>query len=331
MSCEYDENCEYEKPLTGPYDTGVPSLEGVLFGLASVGIIIKDVISFVIDKFSGDPMFLPIITRVAELGMGIGAAVIIWVMWYEKCQKHREGLRPCLAGIVDSLTPQATYVATFEAAADIAEFMEKHTDIFPFMKEHPCFNLVVRCEDWSKIANNTGYLWPNAKGEPFISCYRKNPTICAKLLTAAVGATIGGIGGIAAGFWADVTALAICGASIFCGIFAIIIGAIVALVCALVGAKIGYEIGGTGQVSSGEPQQSTQPIRVGDYVAVRGNMVQLSWLHNANALWFVEEWCWYDHVDEVLPPYTHKMAKDFFQTEDQQDKAYLFCKMGIKE
>lgn len=343
MSCNYDPNCKYEKP-----DLGFQTLPGE----DSVGTILVEIagVAMAVGGFLGSLETTSlIIARIAgELGLGLVAAAAVWVIWGVKCVASPKGhSSPCLAGIVDSLVPPATThfssAIDFDPASDVVDeiegFAETHTDIFPFMKEHPCFNLVVSCKYWNVISNDAGFVWFNGKGEPYIPCFIKDPSLCQKLFNSAVGATLGGIGGVVAAWWADAAALAICGASVFCAIFAILIGAVVALVCALVGAKLGFELGGVGSVSYGPPdpattQQATQPVRVGDYVAVKGNMVKLSWLQNSNALWFVEEWCWYFHEDAVQPPFTHMMARDFFQSDDPetspQDKEYLFCKMGVK-
>jgi hypothetical protein len=327
--------CNNEKPLQGFHDAVVNDTAANI--IIVVGGIISAVgtVKSIVDLFKGDPMTALIIARVVELGAGTVVAAFIWFLWYQKCQDNTRGDYPCFAGIVDSLTPPATSVTTIDPTTDIARFMEQNTDIFPFMKEHPCFNLVVRCIYWPIISDNTGYIWYNGKDEPYITCYIKDPRLCQKMMGAAIGATIGGIGGAAAGFYADAAALAICGASIFCAIFAILVGAIVAIVCACVGAKIGFEASEPGRVESGEPTSSEtaqRTMRVGDYVAVKGNMVRLSWLHNANALYFTEEWCWYGH-ENTLAPYTHETANAFFEPDsessDGNDKEYWFCKMGI--
>ena len=334
MGCEFDMNCEYEKPGLGPQTTVVNDVGSTIVEVVGAVLAIHGIVGGIVS----DPVMALIVTRaVGELGAGLAIAAVAWFMWGIKCTGAPEGTSICLSGIVDSLIPPATTSVSSaipvdflaDAAGEIEKFPDQHSDVFPFMKDHPSFNLVVRCQDWNKASHNSGYNWSNTKDELYVVCYLEDPVLCSKLFLSAIGATVGGIGGIWAAIWADAAFLAICGAFFLCAILAIIVGAIAAAACAIFGAWAGNELGGPGESIGGEDVEQ-QTIRVGDYVAVRGNFCQISWLHNASALYFVEEWFWYGHEDAVLPPYDHKMAKDYFLNEDQEDKAYRFCKLGLK-
>lgn len=334
MSCELDQNCPYEKPGLGSQAAVINDVGSTITEIVGVSVTVGSLIVSVVS----DPATFLIISRlVGELGLGLVVAVVAWVMWAVKCESNTEGTNPCLAGIIDSLIPPATTSVTSavpvdflaEAADELESFTEKNTDLFPFMKELPSFNLVVRCQDWERISENSEYVWFNNREEPYIVCYQRDHTLCAALLGTAVGATVGGIGGFAAGWWADAAFLAICGLSIFCAILAIIVGAFVALAGGTLGAVIGNEIDQA--FASEEEGEDARVIRVGDYVAVKGNMVNITWANNASGLYFVEEWCWYGQEDSTLPPFDHMMARDYFLTEEGEDKAYWFCKLGIKD
>jgi hypothetical protein len=178
------------------------------------------------------------------------------------------------------------------AVLDIHESEARSVGEFflPFTMMHDRVDVVTQSSSWPAIERNEAWVFcttdPAPQTSEILRCYVRDPSICA----AGYGAIVGGIvGGVPAIFLGAATAAAIGCATVILCILAILVAIIIVVFFTLMAAYIGSL---TGRALS-EDRSPTEEfdIGTGDYVRVRGNLVQRGFDSDANVLW------WTDTID----------------------------------
>lgn len=309
------------------------------------GAIILDIIG-IISTITG------LVSTVQSVGgafitlAGFVVPVFIAIQWGQRCLNKPEGVPTCMAGIVDSLTPPETSNRLPSIADDVGgpirDWADDNIDIFPFLQEHPSFNMVVKCKYWPELQTSVGYYRYNHNSEgnpidPIVTCYLKDPSLCDRLQLMAVGSLVGAAVGTWLGNLSQGAILAACAATVICGILALFVFLVIAIVGALIGAKVGDAVYGGRRYDERAAEQNTEPgdysvipvARVGDYLAVKGKLIRASWLQNGKCFWFVEEAFWYGHESNNSSPFSHCLPDLFMREENESgvliDSESRFC------
>jgi MFS family permease len=210
----------------------------------------------------------------------VAAIVIVLVFYINNCHTNPEGLRnACMSGVINNI------VSSFDTTAEL----------FPFTAQHDRTEVVVKSRYWDLLSLNARYIYcaNDVDESPYVNCFYYSDEACGAGLGSTIGVVVGAIGGLIAGVavGALIAGAACCAtvvACLFC-LLAILVAIIIVAIVAAVGAFIGGQIG-RAAAGSDDPSAdgSSEALRIGDYVTVRGNLILNGNLNGARTYWFVE-------------------------------------------
>src|SRR5262245_37630303 len=138
---------------------------------------------------------------------------------------------------------------------------------------HDRVDVVTQSSSWPAIERNEAWVFcttdPAPQTSEILRCYVRDPSICAAGYAAIVGGIVGGVPAISL---AAATAATIGCATFFLCVLAILVAIIIVVAATLLAAAAASEIA---RGVSGDRSPSEEfMIGPGDYVRVRGNLVQ---------------------------------------------------------
>ncbi len=196
----------------------------------------------------------------------------------DRCAE-KEGESECVAGLITDI---------------IHDFNDIGDELFPFSAMHERVDLLVKSRYWNIVERYNAYVYCTDDDVPrkseIMRCYFFSRRVCSAAQGSVTGGVVGGVVGTVADLFIAF-AIGGCSTIILC-IFVLILLAIVAAVCILVGATIGGQIGkatAEDTLPTGDIEGNESELTVGDYVTIKGNMLQRSFDNNANVLWWVSK------------------------------------------
>jgi hypothetical protein len=263
------------KPTCGtqatPIDDTLTTILAVLGVLGTIGSIIGSVKWALGAK---EAVFLGASGgMLAAAAVGAGVTLITIAVFYDRRCSDREGPDECYAGVVNEIE---------ESFSDPGEWL------FPFTAMHDRVDVVVKSRYWGLVQTNAGLVKcaGDSQESPVLQSYYYSDEVCGAGLGAVIGGVVGAVGGILLGCLA---AAAIGCATVILCIFALLAALLVAAAVVLIGALAGGQIGkaAAGDTVPSDPA-SGQPIVVGHYVTLTGNLVVLGDTDNAVVAWWVQ-------------------------------------------
>ncbi len=223
-------------------------------------------------------------THFHVVGIMVGLLVsIILVGLIEMYRTDRcngqEGNPECVAGLITNIQN---------------DFNDIGDELFPFTAMHDRVDLLVKSDYWNVVERSNAFVYctddaDSSRRSEIMRCYFYSRRVCS----AASASLGGGMAGMGVAIVVDALiagAIGSCSSVILC-FLGLILLVIVAAIIVLGGAVIGGQVGrATAEDSTptGENEQGNETVlEVGDYVTIRGNMLQRPFDNCANVLWWV--------------------------------------------